>query len=157
MTVSHFRSASRSLLMGLAIAAISSPITARTSPAGVLPRGNADVASRAFDDAQFRGDVAAMERFLAPTFLYVRGSGRVGGRSEFIANFTDPTQHFEPFVITDRRVIPLGPDSAIVAADGVISGVAAGKPFTEHFRFVDTFLRRAGRWQVVYVQVTPIP
>ena len=122
---------------------------------GGSPRG-ADAASRAFDDAQFRGDVATLERFLAPDFRYVRGSGRIAGRREFIANFTDPAQHLDPFVITDRRVIALGRDAVVVAADGVISGTNAGQPFREHFRFADTFVRRDGRWRVAYVQVTPI-
>lgn len=119
------------------------------TPSATAPPTDADAASRAFDDAQFWGDVTTMERFLAPDFLCVRGSGRVAGRREFIANFTDPAQRLEPFVIVDRRVIPLGRDVAIVAADGIISGTAAGKPFREHFRFSDTFVHRSGRWVVV--------
>lgn len=115
-----------------------------------------DAASRAFDDAQFRGDVVALERFLASDFLYVRGSGQVAGRREFIANFTGPEQYLDPFVITDRRVVALGRDAAVVAAVGVISGTNAGKPFREHFRFADTFVRRSGSWRVAYVQVTPV-
>lgn len=118
--------------------------------------GSADAASRAFDDAQLHGDVAALERLLAPDFLYVRGSGRVADRRAFIAAFTDRARHLDPFVITDRRVIPLGRDAIVVAADGVISGAAAGQPFREHFRYADTFVRRGGRWLVVYVQVTPV-
>ena len=115
-----------------------------------------DAASHAFDHAQLRGDVVALELFLAPDFLYVRGSGRVAGRREFIANFRDPAQHLDPFIIADRRVIALGRDAAVVAADGIISGTNAGRPFREHFRFADTFVRRGGSWRVAYVQVTPL-
>lgn len=137
-------------------------LAALASPAPVMSAGrtpisaDADAASRAFDDAQFRGDRPALERLLAPGFVYVSGSGRVAGRREFIANFSDASQHLDPFVITDRRVIPLGRDAVVVAADGIISGTAAGKPFREHFRFADTFVRHGRSWRVAYVQVTPV-
>ena len=144
----------RPIIATAAVALMSLQLGAPARPA--FPPTSADAASRAFDDAQFRGDVAALARILAPDFLYVRGSGRVADRRAFIANFTDPTQHLEPFAITDRYLIPLGRDAVVVAADGVISGTAAGKPFREHFRFADTFVRRGGRWQVAFVQVTPV-
>ncbi|CAM3249353.1 hypothetical protein SPAN111604_13105 [Sphingomonas antarctica] len=115
-----------------------------------------DAASQAFDDAQFHGNVSLLERFLARDLVYIRGSGRPADRRAFIANFTDSSQRLNPFVISDRRVISLGRDAALISADGVISGTAAGKPFREHFRFADTFVRRCGRWVVVYVQVTPV-
>lgn len=135
--------------------AVASALLVLTAAAQPREGGSVDAASCAFDEAQSRGDVAALERFLAPDFLYVRGSGRVASRRAFIANFSDRTQRLDPFVITDRRVVPLGRD-AVVAADGVISGTAAGRPLREHFRFAGTFVRRGGRWQVVYVQVTPV-
>ena len=144
----QLRRAGAALLVSLA------PVGA-AAHATEAPTG-ADAASRAFDDAQFRGDVLALERFLAPGFVYVSGSGRVAGRREFIANFSDPSQRFDPFVITDRRVIALGCGAVVVAADGIISGSAAGKPFREHFRFADTFVRHGRSWRVAYVQVTPV-
>lgn len=114
-------------------------------------------ASQAFDDAQLHGDRAALERFLAPDFVFVRGSGKVTDRREFIATFTDGTLKLEPFTITNRVFIGLGADAGIMAAEGTMRGTANGKPFVDHFRYADTFLRRDGRWRVVYVQVTPLP
>jgi ketosteroid isomerase-like protein len=121
-------------------------------------RNSIDVASHEFDDAQLRKDAAALNRFLAKDFKFVRGSGKFTGRDEFIAIFSDPGLSFDPFVITEREIVMLGPDAGIVIADGRMSGKGSdGRPFADHFRFADTFERRDGRWQVVYVQVTPLP
>ena len=74
----------RTLLAALLLAAI--PALAQA------PGDNAEVraAAKAFDQAQRHGDRAALERLLAPAFLFVRGSGRVGDRADFIAGFTAP-------------------------------------------------------------------
>ena len=120
------------------------------------PLDDIDAASHAFDDAQFRKDAAAIDMFLADDFKFVRGSGKFTDRNEFIAIFVDPAISFEPFVVENREIIMLGSDVAIVIAEGTLRGMANGESFYEHFRFADTFERRDGRWQVVYVQVTPI-
>jgi ketosteroid isomerase-like protein len=124
-----------------------------------VPAPNADIlaAAKAFDDAQVHGDRAVLETMLAPDFLFVRGSGRVGGRQEFIAGFTDPTSKLEPYEIADRLFLRVSPDVAVVGGEAWVKGTERGKPFAEHFRYADTFARRDGRWVVVYTQVTGLP
>lgn len=123
------------------------------------PADNAEVraAAQAFDDAQLHGDRAVLERMLAPDYLLVRASGRVGDRNDFIAGFTDPRSHLEPFEIRDRLFIRPSPDTAIVGGEAWVRGTEDGKPFTQHFRYSDMFARRNGQWMVVYTQVTPLP
>jgi ketosteroid isomerase-like protein len=120
---------------------------------------NAEIraAAQAFDDAQLHGDRAVLERMLAPDFLLVRGSGRIGGKADFIAGFTDPKSHLEPFEITDRLFIRPSPDTAIVGGEARVRGTDNGKPLAEHFRYSDVFAKRNGQWVVVYTQVTPLP
>jgi ketosteroid isomerase-like protein len=119
-------------------------------------RSEIDTISRAFDQAQFRHDAATLERFLARDMLFVRGSGRRVSRREFIASFADPDTSFAHFLIRDRRIIRLGSDAAVVTASALIRGTARGRPFEEHVRYSDTFVRSAGAWQVIHVQVTPV-
>lgn len=113
-------------------------------------------ASDAFDAAQLHADRATLERYLASDMVFVRGSGKVTGREEFIATFTSPGLKLEPFEVLDRRYINLGKDAGIVAGEAILRGTEDGKAFVEHIRYADTFARRDGRWQVVYVQVTPL-
>lgn len=114
-------------------------------------------AAQAFDDAQLHGDRATLERMLAPDFLLVRGSGRVGGKADFIAGFTKPDAHLQPFEISDRLFLRPSADTAIVGGEARVRGIDGGKPFAEHFRYSDVFALRAGQWVVVYTQVTPLP
>lgn len=129
---------------------------------GGMPYSNASAEtpeqmSRRFDDAQFRRDVAALRQYLASDMVYINGAGRVGGDVEFIAAFSGNGVTFEPFIITDRKLVMLSKDVGVVTADGTIKGTDNGKSFREHFRYSDTFALRKGRWQVVYVQVTKLP
>jgi hypothetical protein len=120
-------------------------------------RGTLAEAARAFDDAQFHHDRAALERFLAPDFLFVTGKGEALGRDGFIAGATTPGEVLEPFVIAHHRVEPQGADGGVVSGEGIERGTQDGKPFVSHFRYVDAFARRHGRWVVVYTQVTSLP
>jgi len=94
---------------------------------------------------------------LAPDFLLVHGSGRVGDKKEFIDGYTDPNTHLEPFEISDRLFIRPSADTAIVGGDAWVRGTDHGKPFKQHFRYSDMFAKRNGQWVVVYTQVTPLP
>lgn len=138
------------LMFALALAAGAPAVAAGDTEAEIK------AASRAFDDAQLHKDRTALDRFLAGDFKFVRGSGKFTDRNEFIDGFTDPNITFEPFVIKDPMYVPLGDDAGIVGGEGIIRGTESGKPFEERFRYADTFRRIDGRWQVVYVQVTPI-
>ncbi len=89
--------------------------------------------------------------------VYVRGSGKLAGKREFIAAFTARGFHLEPFEIVNPTYVQLGPDAATVGGESTLRGTEDGRPFAQHLRYADTFQRRNGTWQVVYVQVTTIP
>ncbi len=130
-------------------------LIAASAPAIAQDR-NSDVraVAKEFDDAQLHGDRATLERLLAPDYLFVRGSGRVGDRGDFIEAFTSPGQKLEPFRIEDPLFLRVSGDVAIVGGEAWIRGTDGGQPFAQHFRYSDTFARRDGRWMVVYTQVT---
>ena len=138
-----------------AVAACAS--TPKPSPATADLEAEIKAASRAFDDAQLAHDRPALERFLASDLVFVRGSGKVAGRDDFLATFADPTLELEPYVITNPTFVRLGERSGLVGGETVMRGKEKGEPFAEHFRYADIFAWRDGRWQVVYIQVTMLP
>jgi ketosteroid isomerase-like protein len=121
------------------------------------PTLGVDAVSHAFDEAQFRKDQTALDRFLAPDMTYISGSGRIADRKAFLAAFNDPAEKFEPFKIVDRQLVVLSADVVAVTADATIRGTNSSGPFEEHFRFTDIFRLRNGVWQVVFVQVSRKP
>ncbi|WP_309642832.1 nuclear transport factor 2 family protein [Phenylobacterium sp.] len=138
----------------LLTAAALAPLLIAAAPA---PDLDVKAAAAAFDRAQLTGDRAAMERFLAKDFVIVRGSGKQAGREDFISGWLTPGVTFEPLTILDPVFVPLSPQAAIVGGRVELKGAENGKPFVERFHFSDVFAWRDGRWQVVFVQVTPTP
>lgn len=115
-----------------------------------------DAESRRFDRAQLRKDRGELSNLLANDMQFVRGSGVLAGKNEFIAAFTDPETVFTSFNIRERKVIVLGENAAIVTAMATIRGSSAGEVFEERIRYSDLFAQRDGRLRVIHVQVTPL-
>lgn len=141
------------------IRAVALAVLIAAPAAAQAPSDNAEVraAAQAFDDAQLHGDRAVLERMLAPDFLLVHGSGRIGDKKDFIDGFTDPNAHLDPFDIKDRLFLRPTADTAIVGGEAWVTGTDHGKAFKQHFRYSDYFAKRNGAWVVVYTQVTALP
>jgi ketosteroid isomerase-like protein len=110
----------------------------------------------AFDRAQLMQDAAALNEMVADELVFIDGSGKRQGKKEFIAGWTSSGDRFDPVVLIDRKLIPLGDDAAIVNAETILGGTSGGQRFTTRIRFADTFRRVGGKWRAVHIQVTPI-
>lgn len=113
-----------------------------------------ELASEAFDDAQLRHDAAAIRAWLAPDFSYVTRDGGRYDAEAFIAATTASDEVLEPFKIADHRVHRIAADAGIATGLATVRGTRSDRPFVDHFRYVDVFAQRDGRWTVVFVQVT---
>ena len=133
-------------------------IAAVVAAANVAPIDRAEMirVADAFDHAQLAKDQEALEAMVDDELVFVQSSGKRVGKAEFIAGWTGTGDRFDPIVLIDRTVTPLGPDSFVVSAETTLSGVSEGQAFSSHFRFSDTFRRRDGRWRAVHIQVTRI-
>jgi len=113
-------------------------------------------AADAFDKAQLTKDKAALDRMVLDDLIFVDGSGERLGKKAFIEGWTTPGDQFDPIVLIDRTVTPLGPDAGIVGAEVNLCGISGGERFCSRFRFADTFRRIAGQWRAAHIQVTRI-
>lgn len=111
----------------------------------------------AFDRAQLAKDGPALANMVSDDLIFIDGSGKRLGKQAFIDGWTAREDLYDPIVLTDRSVVPLGPDAGIVGAETVLSGTSGGKRFSSRFRFADTFRRIGGHWRAVHIQVTRIP
>lgn len=108
----------------------------------------------AWDKAIVRKDQPAIEANMAADFLQIRGNGKVVGHEEFIRGIMDPTLTLDPYVVEDFSVRLLGDSVALLYGRIRMKGSSSGERFEDHFRYIDTYTRRGGRWQVVSVQIT---
>ena len=128
------------------------PAIAAEAPVGT----GADLASfaDAFDAAQIAQDRAALERMVADDLVFIDGSGKRYGKAFFIDGWTGPDDDYDPVMLQDRIVLPLGEDAGLASAETILSGRSAGKPFRVRIRFTDIFRRHGDSWQVAYIHVT---
>ncbi len=110
----------------------------------------------AWDKAIVARDVPAVESNMAADFKQIRGNGIDVGREQFIRDITDTKLKIDPYVVEDFSVRVLG-DAALLYGRIRMSGTSSGERWESHFRYIDVYARRNGKWQVTSVQVTPMP
>jgi hypothetical protein len=62
----------------------------------------------------------------------------------------------DPFTV-EQPIEQVWEDGAVLGGVTTFSGTDSGKPFRARIRFVDVWIKRAGRWQVIYTQVSRLP
>jgi ketosteroid isomerase-like protein len=103
-----------------------------------------------------RQDAAAFERLAAGDFRFIEHDGHVLNRAQYIAARSHNPENVESAVQDEIEVRQYG-DAAIATGRSIIHGRRDGAPFMYRFRWTDVYVRRAGRWQAVSGQLTPLP
>ena len=108
--------------------------------------------SRISDVAQ---DRAAIEANMADDFRQIDGDGDVEDKASFLEGILSPRLVIHPYAVEDFDVRLYG-DVALLSGRTRMTGAYDGKPWSSHYRYVDVYVRRNGRWQVANVQISRI-
>src|SRR5437763_10526050 len=111
---------------------------------------------REWFDSYVRGDRAAFDRIVADDALMTYGNGKVGNKSEAIAEIKAPADASYSLTSDDVQV-RLYADTAIVTGRVTEKGTFNGRSLNSQSRYTDVWVRRNGRWQVVAAQSTRLP
>jgi ketosteroid isomerase-like protein len=112
--------------------------------------------ANAWDIAIVTKNAPGIEVNMAADFKQIRGSGNIVSREQFIREIVDPSHKIDPYDVDDFSVRVLG-DVALLYGRIRMTGMSDGERFESHFRYIDVYARRGGKWQVVSVQITPMP
>ena len=110
----------------------------------------------AWDQAIVRKDLAAISANMADDFRQIRSNGDLVDKATFLRDITSPELKIDPYQVEDLEVRLFG-EVALLTGHTHMQGSYAGAAFTTHYRYIDVYARRDGRWQVVSVQITTIP
>ena len=110
---------------------------------------------RAWDAAFVAKDIRFIERVLADEFVATYGDGTRGDKAAELAQTLDFDQQVNSSVLDSFRVRIYG-DTALVWFSRHMTGPKSGKVVSVSYRFVDVFVKRAGRWQCVSSQSTKV-
>jgi ketosteroid isomerase-like protein len=122
---------------------------------GIAPDGYRN-AGDALNSAIAAKDADQLRSLIADDFLWVRGSGAKGDKVAFITALTSEDLTIEPFEPAEARWFVEG-NTALLTGTNTLKGRAGGEPFVDKHRFADHWIWREGRWQLAYIQVTPVP
>jgi len=101
------------------------------------------------------GDVAAVEKLLAPRFTLVGSDAQVQSREEVLAEVRSRDPQYEVFRNHSMTAQVYG-NAAIVQGITSLKGTSGGKSFEADVRFTDTLIRDKGQWRLVVSHVTRI-
>lgn len=105
-----------------------------------------------------RKDAAAIAANMAEDFRQIASDGSVADKAAFLRDITSPELTIDPYTVEDfdLRIYGAEGDVAMLSGTTRMTGRYQGEPFTTHYRYIDTYVRRDGRWQVVSVHTTKI-
>jgi hypothetical protein len=122
---------------------------------GSSPEDSVRAAELSRAQVLLRADTAALSRLVADEFVEVSRLGQLRTKADNIRDIGSG----------DLRLLSVKYDSLAVRIYGdvaVLTGIAdnvgtfRGMPFTGKIRYMRIFVRRAGRWQAVAMQQTPL-
>jgi ketosteroid isomerase-like protein len=109
-----------------------------------------------YDQAQIKGDGAALRRLLADDYTLVNGACEVSDKAAFVADSTRAGSALQPYVVVNA-INRVWADGAVLSGEVELKGTSDGKAFDVRARFADTWRKRDGKWQVVFTEVTRFP
>ncbi|APV48723.1 hypothetical protein BWI17_02910 [Betaproteobacteria bacterium GR16-43] len=109
-----------------------------------------------WDQAIVRKDRAAIESNMAEDFRQIDGAGNVETKKSFVDDLVSPQLTIDPYKVEEFDVRLYG-DTALLSGRTRMTGKYDGKPFASHYRYIDIYVKRDGRWRIVSVQISKIP
>jgi ketosteroid isomerase-like protein len=108
---------------------------------------------REYIDAHLRRDAAALDRILSDDFAFAHFWGKVSNKADRLALMEDPDFEFVSIDTRDVNVAYVREDYATVTGKAVVRVRHNGEVRTSPtYRFMRTYQKRQGRWQIVSVQ-----
>lgn len=123
-----------------------------TAVADPLPRDLA-AAMQSYDEAQFRNDTATLANLVRDDFVLVNSNGSVENKRQYLADFHLPGFRLAPYV-WHERVQKFWGDGAVIGGLIHLHWTQDGKSQLRSLRIVYVWMKRGGRWQAIYAQVT---
>lgn len=111
---------------------------------------------RAWNQAEMKQEVGAMDTLLAESLVYTDYDGTFMNKKEYLKWVVDPEQKADHLIDEGMSVQVYG-NAAVATGIYRETGTNKGKPYVIRSRYTDTWIRRAGVWQCVASHSTLLP
>ncbi|MFZ6711504.1 nuclear transport factor 2 family protein [Undibacterium sp. TC9W] len=109
-----------------------------------------------WDAAIVRKDKEAIEANMAEDFRQIDGDGDLETKTSFVNGLVSDKLEIDPYKVEDFEIRLYG-NVALLSGRTKMTGRYEGKPFKSHYRYIDIYAQRDGKWQIVSVQISRIP
>jgi ketosteroid isomerase-like protein len=109
-------------------------------------------------EAALKGDVSTFQELYADDFLSISAvTGTPSTKGDAINNFKSGKLKYETLTTSDLAVHFYGPSTALVTNKTEAKGTLDGKDLSGTYRTARLWVKRGGKWQVVFFQSTNVP
>lgn len=108
-----------------------------------------------WDRAIVSKDRAAIAGNMAEDFRQIDGDAHLETKATFVDGVMLEALSIDPYVNEEFEIRLYG-DVALLSGRTRMTGRYEGKPFASHYRYIDIYVRRAGEWKVVSVQISRV-
>ena len=108
-----------------------------------------------FRDALFANDVERLGALLADEYVGYDPVGNPQDKSMSLDAYRPGAARLDTYDCEDVETRVIG-EVGIITGTGYIHGTFAGAEFEHDLRFLDLYVYRGGRWQLLLSQVTPL-
>jgi ketosteroid isomerase-like protein len=106
--------------------------------------------------AMTRGDIAELSKILADDLVYAHSSGRVDGKKEFLASLESGNLKYVS-IQNDEQKARLYGGVALVNGRARVTITSQGQEQSFVLRYLDVYVKRNNKWQMVAWQSTRLP
>lgn len=108
--------------------------------------------------ASLTGDVATFQELYADDYTSISGvTGAVSNKNDVLSNLKTGKLKYESIVVSDTKVQFYGPTTALVTTKAEVKGKMGDQDMAGSYRSSRLFVKRGGKWQVVFFQSTKVP
>jgi ketosteroid isomerase-like protein len=108
--------------------------------------------------ASLKGDAATIKDLYAEDFVSVSAiTGAPSTKADLIENLKSGKLKYDSIDVSDAKVHMYGPTMALVTTKAEVKGKLGDQDISGTYRSSRLFVKRGGKWQVVFFQSTKVP
>jgi len=112
---------------------------------------------RSFDDAFLRGDKKTFERVLEDEMIAISSQGDVARKKDILSQISPPPPGLKLSIVAEDVQVFLFGETAIVSSRKTIKQETGDGSLSEQIRDTNTYVRKAGQWQLIASQQSTLP
>jgi ketosteroid isomerase-like protein len=142
--------------------AVASPLLGQAKPQTAAPAKGTSAEQELtkltndWNAAMAKRDVAALERILSDDWISAGFEEGVGTKAQFLADLKSGNYALFSTVVHEMNVRAYGNAAVVITHYTTVKEQYKGKDISGSYRTIDTWVKRAGRWQCVATAGTKI-